>query len=320
MQNQPQHVAAIVGVGLIGRSWSVTFARGGFDVRLFDPVKGAAARSYDLMPQMLRDLQQENLLHGQSADAVMARVRVVYSIADAVVGAQFVQECGPENREVKAGIFSEIDQSVSSDAVMASSTSIILPSLFTGHIAHRAQCVVAHPLNPPHLIPAVELVPAPWTSAETMAKAKDILTAIGQRPIVMLKEIDGFLMNRLQGALLEECFRLLEGGYASVEDIDASLKDGLAMRWSFMGPFETIDLNAPGGIRDYVERYNGGFVKMRETAQWRADWLGETLDKAELARRATLPVEKVLERQNWRDRQLMRLAASRKSSASPQAT
>jgi L-gulonate 3-dehydrogenase len=307
--------AAIIGAGLIGRSWATAFARGGFKVRLFDPVAGAAEKSLGLMPQMLRDLAELDLLSGQSVADVMARVSLAQTLADALTGVDYVQECGPEKCETKQQIFSEIDAHVSAEAVLASSTSIILPSLFTGHIAHKAQCVVAHPLNPPHLIPAVELVPAPWTAPAVMAKAKSILTAIGQHPIVMMKEIDGFLMNRLQGALLEECFRLLEGGYASVEDIDVSLKHGLAMRWSFMGPFETIDLNAPGGIRDYVERYNGGFVKILEKSRHRADWLGAPLDEAEKSRRAAVPRDKILERQNWRDGQLMKLAAFRKSSS-----
>lgn len=301
--------AAMVGTGLIGRSWAVAFARGGYQVRMFDPVAGAAAASLALIPAMLKELTEHGLLRGEAPETAMARVSISETLAGAVRGADYVQESGPENREIKAALFEEIGTHAGDHTVLASSTSIILPSLFTGHIARKSQCVVAHPLNPPHLIPAVEIVPAPWTAPEFVARARAIQEQIGQRPIVMLKEIDGFLMNRLQGALLEECFRLLEGGYASAEDIDSGLKDGLAMRWSFMGPFETIDLNAPGGVRDYVERYNGGFVKILEKSKWRADWLGAPLDEVEKTRRSAVPKEKILERQNWRDKQLMLLAA-----------
>lgn len=306
----------MIGTGLIGRSWGVAFARGGYDVRLFDPIPGAAAKSHALIPEMLRELASHGLLHGQHPDAVMARVRVADSMSDAIAGATYVQESGPEKRDVKAEIFSEIEKHADNHAVLASSTSIILPSLFTGHLARKSQCVVAHPLNPPHLIPAVEVVPAPWTSPDILERARAIQTEIGQSPIVMKKEIDGFLMNRLQGALLEECFRLLEGGYASAEDIDAGLKDGLAMRWSFIGPFETADLNAPGGIRDYIERYNGGYLKVYEKAQHRADWLGPALQEVERSRRTALPLEKIQNRQNWRDRQLMLLAAHKAATKS----
>lgn len=309
-------IAAMIGTGLIGRSWAVAFARGGYEVRMYDVAVGAAAKSHALMPEMMRELAEHGLLHGQTPDEVMARVRVADSLADAVSGATYVQESGPEKRDVKAEIFSAIEKHANDDTVLASSTSIILPSLFTGHLARKAQCVVAHPLNPPHIIPAIEVVPAPWTSPDILERARLIQSEIGQSPIVMKKEIDGFLMNRLQGALLEECFRLIEGGYASAEDIDAGLKDGLSMRWSFIGPLETADLNAPGGIRDYVERYNGGYLKVYEKAQHRADWLGKPLDELEKARRSALPLDQIQERQDWRDRQLMLLAAHKAATKS----
>ena len=120
-----------------------------------------------------------------------------------------------------------------------------MPSKFTEPLANRARCFTCHPINPPYLIPAVELVPAPWTSPETMARAEETIRGIGQAPIVMQRELDGFVMNRMQGALLEEAFRLVADGYCSIEDVDIGIREGLALRWSFMGPFETIDLNAP---------------------------------------------------------------------------
>jgi 3-hydroxyacyl-CoA dehydrogenase len=283
---------------------------------MFDPVSGAAAKSRTELLAMLEEMAALDLLNGQAPDRVARRVSVAATLPEAVADALYVQESGPEKRDVKAEIFTALGQHCADDTVLASSTSIILPSLFTGHIARKAQCLVAHPLNPPHLIPAVELVPAPWTSPETVERARSILTHVGQKPIVMMKEIDGFLMNRLQGALLEECFRLLEGGYATAEDIDMSLKEGLAMRWSFIGPFETADLNAPGGIRDYVERYNGGYEKIHATATRRADWLGPALDALEKERRTALPLTDLRMRQDWRDQQLMALAAFRRAQKS----
>ncbi len=116
-----------------------------------------------------------------------------------------------------------------------------------------------------------------------------LMTAMGQAPIVMKKEIDGFVMNRMQGALLEEAFRLVADGYASVEDVDVGIRDGLALRWSFMGPFETIDLNAPGGIRDYVVRYQQIYERLFPSMQRRVDWAGPVLDGAEADRRQKLP-------------------------------
>jgi 3-hydroxyacyl-CoA dehydrogenase len=174
---------------------------------------------------------------------------------------------------------------------------------------------VVHPLNPPYLIPAAEVVPAPWTDADVIARTASFLRDAGHAPIVMKRELDGFVMNRLQGALLEEAFRLVASGHASVEDIDIGIREGLALRWSFMGPFETIDLNAPAGVRDYVERYGALYKHLHSTAQGRADWSGPVLDTIEAERRKRLPTAKLQDRQAWRDRHLMALAAHKRRAA-----
>ena len=137
----------------------------------------------------------------------------------------------------------------------------------------------------------------------------------GQAPIVMKREIDGFVMNRMQGALLEEAFRLVADGYATAEDVDVGIREGLALRWSFMGPFETIDLNAPAGVRDYVERYQGIYANLFAQMQRRVDWAGPVLTEVERVRRMKLPAGRLAERQRWRDRRLMALAAHKRRAA-----
>ena len=131
----------------------------------------------------------------------------------------------------------------------------------------------------------------------------------------MKKELDGFIMNRMQGALLEEAVRLVADGYASVEDVDIGIRDGLALRWSFMGPFETIDLNAPAGVRDYAERYQGIYANLFPQMQRRVDWTGPVMDVVEPERRKQLPAAKLQERQVWRDKRLMALAAHERRAA-----
>ena len=159
------------------------------------------------------------------------------------------------------------------------------------------------------------MVPAPWTDPAVVERTAEFLRAAGHAPIVMKREIDGFVMNRMQGALLEEAFRLVAEGYAGVEDVDVGIREGLALRWSFMGPFETIDLNAPGGVRDYAERYEKIYANIFPTVQWRADWNGQVMDRIEAERRASLPADKLAERQAWRDRRLMALAAHKRAAA-----
>lgn len=251
---------AIVGAGLIGRSWAMIFARAGWEVRLFDAAPGVAEAAIPLCADGLETLAG----HGLCADpaAAAGRIRPAGTLADGLDGAAFVQENGPERLEVKQALFAELDALAPPDAVIASSSSAIRCSLFTEDLPGRARCLIGHPVNPPHLIPLVEISGAPWTSEGATERARAVYEGIGQVPITVRKEIEGFILNRLQGALLAESFRLVSEGYVSPQDLDRTVSDGLGLRWSFMGPFETIELNAPGGIADYCARYTGFYERL----------------------------------------------------------
>ncbi len=303
---------AIIGTGFIGRAWAISFARAGHEATLWDPLAGAPDAALAYVEGLLPDLQRYDLLDGATPAEIRARMRVAATLEDALDGAEHVQENTPEDLAVKREIFARLDAAAPPRAILASSTSAILPSKFTEALAGRARCLVAHPINPPYLVPAVEVVPAPWTDPDALQRTATLLRAAGHAPIVMKREIDGFVMNRMQGALLEEAFRLVAEGYASAEDVDVGIRDGLALRWSFMGPFETIDLNAPAGVRDYVQRYQSIYAGIFPSAQWRADWAGPVLDTVEAERRAALPASRLGERQAWRDRRLMALAAHKR--------
>ncbi|MBV8474491.1 MAG: 3-hydroxyacyl-CoA dehydrogenase [Hyphomicrobiales bacterium] len=303
---------AIIGSGFVGRAWAISYARAGHEVALWDEDESAPANALAYIVGLLPDLEAQDLLNGASATLVATRMRSAATLEEALDGAIYVQENTPEDVAVKRAVFARLDAAAAPDAILASSTSAILPSAFTETLKGRARCLVVHPINPPYLIPAAEVVPAPWTDPAVVERAAAFLRAAGHAPIVMKREIDGFVMNRLQGALLEEAFRLVDQGYASIEDIDIGLRDGLALRWSFMGPFETIDLNAPGGVRDYAERYQQIYSRIFPSTRWRANWTGPVIDKIEAERRARLPAEKLVERQSWRDRRLMALAAHKR--------
>ena len=305
---------AIIGSGFIGRAWAISFARAGYDVNLWDQDATAPAAAHDYISDVLGDLERNGLLNGQTPKDVLARIHPHTDIKMALDGVVHVQENTPENLDVKIEVFRMLDREAPADAVIASSTSAILPSKFTEGLKGRHRCLVIHPINPPYLIPAAEVVPAPWTSPETMERARKFLVDAGHAPLVMKKELDGFIMNRMQGALLEEAFRLVADGYATVEDVDTGIRDGLALRWSFMGPFETIDLNAPAGIRDYCERYQGIYSNLFPQMQRRVDWAGPVMDQIEAERRKRLPADKLQDRQKWRDRRLMALAAHKRKS------
>jgi len=303
---------AIVGSGLIGRAWAISFARTGYDVALWDQDPKAPGKALVYAERLLPNLEENDLLNWETASAVGARMRPVARLEAALEGTAYVQENTPEDVEVKRAIFTSLDALAAPQAILASSTSAILPSTFTEGLKGRSRCLVVHPINPPYLIPAAEVVPAPWTDPAVVERAAALLRGAGHAPIVMKREIDGFVMNRLQGALLEEAFRLVAEGYASIEDVDVGIRDGLALRWSFMGPFETIDLNAPAGVRDYAERYQKIYSGIFPSTQWRVDWSGPVMDRVEAERRARLPTDRLVERQSWRDRRLIALAAHKR--------
>ncbi|MES2959075.1 MAG: 3-hydroxyacyl-CoA dehydrogenase [Pseudomonadota bacterium] len=247
------NTVAIVGAGLIGRSWSNVFARAGWQLRVWDPSGAQRDAAHAQIAQSLQELQAHGLV--QDAAAAAARVQVVATLEEAVQSADYVQESGPEVLDIKRTTFAALDAAAPPHCVLASSTSAIVASLFTESLAGRARCIVAHPVNPPHLAPVVELCGAPWTSDDTKARAMAVMRSVGQVPIEVKREVDGFVLNRLQVALLTEAFRLVQEGIVSPQDLDRTICDGLGLRWAFMGPFETIELNAPGGIADYCERY-----------------------------------------------------------------
>jgi L-gulonate 3-dehydrogenase len=300
----------VVGAGLIGRAWAIVFARAGFDVALWDGDANALASATAIIEARLGDLAAAGLVN--APQQVLARIRPVASLEDAVANAGYVQENLPEVLHIKKAIYGKLDALAPADAILASSTSSIPASAFTENLTGRARCLVAHPVNPPYLIPLTELCGAPWTSPDIIARARSLLEQAGQVPITITRELHGFVLNRLQGALLNEAFRLVEDGYVSPDDLDKTIAHGLGLRWSFMGPFETIDLNAPGGVRDYCERYGALYYDMaKQQADPRA-W-SRVVDLLETERRKVLPEGKLNERQAWRDRRLMALAAHKKA-------
>jgi L-gulonate 3-dehydrogenase len=298
---------AIVGTGLIGRSWAIVFAKAGWDVRIADP----SAEQLAAAPRLIRQGLDELAAHGlaQNPEVAARRVSPAASLEAAVNGVDLVQENGPEVPEVKRELFAELDRLAPQTAIIASSTSAIVASRFTEHLAHRERCLVGHPVNPPHLVPLVEVCGAPWTDGGSIEKARAIYASVGQVPIIVNREVEGFVLNRLQGALLSEALRLVAEGVVTPHDLDKTVKDGLGLRWSFMGPLETIELNAPAGIADYCARYGGFYRRLAADAPKPEVW-----DEASVARvvqawgEAQAP-NVVAAKSAWRDDRLAALRA-----------
>lgn len=298
---------AVIGAGLIGRAWTIVFARAGFQVTLWDqfPQQTQAAMAY--IADRLPELRHAGLLE-QEPDIVLARIAPKQSLWETVRGADHIQENGPERVGVKQTMFAELERAARADAVIASSSSGIPASAFTEGLKTRSRCLVAHPVNPPYLVPLVELCPAPWTDPAVTERTRELMQRAGQVPATVKKEIEGFALNRLQGALLAEAFRLLADDVISPADLDALVKHGLGLRWSFMGPLETIDLNAPGGLADYCTRYGPLYATMQQQMT-PLNWDEALVGRLHAARRSELPANMQAVRQEWRDRRLMALLA-----------
>jgi len=301
---------AVIGAGLIGRAWAMVFARAGWAVRLTDTNADQLSRARAFIAASLDEQRQHELV--ADAGAALARIEYAADLESAVAGADWVQENLPEKVDVKREVFEELDRRARPDAVLASSTSAIPASRFTESLAGRARCLVAHPVNPPHLVPIVELCGAPWTSPETMARAERVFASVGQVPIVVRRELDGFVLNRLQGALLSEAMRLVGEGYVSADDLDKTVRDGLGLRWSFLGPMATIELNAPGGVADYCARYGDFYRRLAADPAGPDVWDPDNAAKVEAALGAPRSPEVREARTRWRDRRLMALVAHKR--------
>jgi len=305
----------LVGVGLIGRAWANVFARAGWQVRVWDADRAVAAGAPELIARSLQDVAR----HGLAKDAAAAakRVTAAGSLEEAVADTELVIESGPERIEVKLEVFAKLDAAARPDAVLASSSSAIVASRFTEALAGRQRCLVAHPVNPPHVVPIVELAGAPWTSPDTIKRARAIFESVGQVPIEVKKEIDGFILNRMQAVLLSEAFRLVGEGYVSAEDLDKTIRDGLGLRWAFMGPFETIELNAPGGIPDYCARYGETLLKLSSAPVTPDVWGKDNVARAVDSWGRSPEADAVAGKSRWRDERIAALVAHKKAQPKP---
>ena len=303
---------AIVGCGLVGTSWCLVFARAGHQVLMHDPSAAAIAAARDFIARLLPDMAAQGLLQGRSGDEVMALLTPIADMEEAVGQADHVQESAPEAVEVKRALYRELDRMARPATVLASSTSALPASSFTADLAGRSRCLVAHPINPPHLIPLVELVPSPWTDRAVVDRTETLLRDAGQAPIRLKREINGFVVNRLQSAILAEAFRLVADDACEVGDVDAAMAQGLGLRWFFMGPFETIDLNAPGGIADYCAKLGPMYHELAKEQAVVRPWDADLVAKIEGQRRALLAKESLSERRSWRDRCLAALVAAKR--------
>lgn len=265
---------AVIGLGVIGASWVVRFLRAGMDVRCFDPSAEATAR----LDRLLQDALDSADDSADGAASWRSRLHECRSLEDALQGADWVQENGPEGLEAKHDMMSRIDAAAAPSVVIASSTSGHRPSALQDMAAcHPARVLVAHPLNPPHLIPLLELVPGAATPPDVLQTARRFYEGIGMRVVVPRREKVGHVANRLQAALLREAFALAIEGVLDMPDLDAVVTQGLGLRWACAGPFALTELGGGTGGSRHMLTHLGPALN-----RWWHDLSTDELDAARI--------------------------------------
>ena len=276
----------ICGAGLIGASWAIGFANAGFKCFVYDANQNSFASFKETSNKLIQDLRIIN----PDIDEVKinSNIKLNCNIEEICNDSMLVQESVIEDLEIKKKVFVQIDKLTSNNTIIASSSSYLLISRISELVKHKYRCINAHPALPPHIVPFVEVAGGVNTDPKIIKQAVSIYKKAKYAAITVNKEAEGFVLNRLQGALLNEAVRLHEGGFASMEDIDIALKHALGIRWAFMGPFEIMDLNAPEGIRDSFTRYRKGIQNLAKEQNSVPEYSEEYLNKLEMDQRKRL--------------------------------
>ena len=276
----------ICGAGLIGASWAIGFANAGYISLVYDNNPNSSDNFKKYFGKLIQDIKliDPDIDESKIKDNIQLNCSMEQISEDSIL----IQESVVEDLKVKQNIYRQLDKLTSKDTILASSSSYIVISKISELVEYKHRCINAHPALPPHVVPFVEVAGSEDTCEEIINKALNIYKKANYAAILVKKETEGFVLNRLQGALLNEAVRLHEGGFASMEDIDIALKHALGIRWAFMGPFEIMDLNAPEGIKDSFNRYRTGIQNLAKQQNTVPSYSDEYLNKLDKEQRQRL--------------------------------
>ena len=304
MQHHIKKVACI-GSGLIGQGWATLFAARGYAVMMQDIIEDRLQSAVEQIDLNLILLEEHGLLQKGKAGEAGKRIRTTTDLAEAVNNADYVQESVPDDYAAKKIVFKEMDAAAASDTILASSSSGLLMSEIQKVVTRPQRCVLVHPFLPVHLLPLVEIVGGKQTTPETVETTCNLMERLGKSPVRLKKEVSGYIVNRLQAAVLREAIDLVATGVASAEDVDRAFCTGMGMRDPFIGPFLRAHL-AGDGIEGFVEYYSESYrLRWESMATWSSisPPLGDALIKSvnEMAVVRKHSLQKI---KDWRDKML----------------
>ena len=253
---------AIVGSGFVGQSLGCIFVTHGIAVKFYDALFQTDANCIANVKSGLRQKLTTVLPNVDDLPKLESCFSFSPTLSECVAGSDLVYECVFEDPDVKRKVLLEVDNVAEPHTIITSSTSCIMPSVLSDGMKNRDNFLVTHPVNPPFHLRLVEIVPAPWTKSEVVAKVRDLMIKVGQKPICLKREVVGFALNRVQYAIINCSWDLVEQGIVSPSDADDLMVYGLGPRYAVIGPFETMHLNAPNGVRDYMVRYEAGMKRV----------------------------------------------------------
>jgi 3-hydroxyacyl-CoA dehydrogenase len=299
---------ACVGAGLIGQGWSTLFCSKGMEVTLYDVTEDILHLSLDHISSSLQFLEANNLLKPGETSTALKRIKPTTDLAEAVANADYVQESVPDNYEIKKRVFQEMDAHAPHYAILASSASGLLMTEIQKVTKRPQRCVLAHPMLPAHILPLVEIVGGEQTSPDTVVTTQEFMKAMGKTPVVLNREIPGYIVNRLQAALLREAIDLVDKGIATAEDVDTAFCTGIGLRDPLLGPFLRIHL-AGDGVERFFEHLSRSYQYRWETMEtWTCipqsavKAVVQGVKEIEIVKRKTLG-----EIKQWRDEMLVRI-------------
>jgi L-gulonate 3-dehydrogenase len=300
----------LAGGGEIGVAMAAVFADAGARVCLCDPDERIRAGARERLRAFQSEMEEAGLAAGRAG----APVEVVASVEAMPGDADLAVEAGPEQLEAKRGLFASLRARVGHDTPIVTTSSAITVSQILESPQARRNCLVAHPANPPTLIRIVECVPAPETAPAVVDRVTDLLTRSGFSTVRLTREVEGFALNRLQSALLREAYRLVEAGIIDVAGADRLVSEGLGPRWALSGPFETAELNTPGGLVAHARRMGPAYARIgQENGEKGLPWPQELVAEVARQRREILAEDDLPTRVAWRRRALARLLKARRA-------